>query len=84
MPDDEFAAFLQQRIETAFGLDDMTPEERAYWDAYDKFDSACQAIRERDEANFKAWLEVAPAVVTAHMHATGELPEDVRVVWGER
>lgn len=84
MSDEEFDAFLQQRIEAAFGLDEMTPEERAYWDACDKFDSACQAIRERDEANFKAWLKAAPAAVTAHMHATGELPEDVRIVWSEQ
>lgn len=84
MPDDEFDAFLQQRIQDAFGLEDMTPEERAYWDAYDAFDAVCQAIRERDRANFEAWLKAAPAAVTAHMHATGELPEDVRIVWSEQ
>ena len=83
MPDAAFDAYLQQRIEAAFGLEEMTPEERAYWDAYDAFDEACRAIRERDRANFEAWLKAAPAAVTAHMHATGELPEDMRIIWSE-
>lgn len=82
--DTEFDAFLKQRIEDAYGLEEMTPEERAYWDAYDQFDAACHAIRERDRAIFEAWFKAAPAAVTAHMHATGELPEDLRIVWSDQ
>lgn len=84
MSDDEFGEYLKQRLWDMLGLEGMTPEERAYWDAYVAFDAACHAIREHDRANFEAWLKAAPAVVTAHMHATGELPGGLQIVWSEQ
>lgn len=70
MPDDEFDDLVCQQIWDAFGLDDMTPEERAFWDAYNRAMDAFQ--RSEDEAaaavirNAKAvaaWTNENPAVL---------------------
>lgn len=52
----------KQQILDAFGLDDMTDEERAYWEAYDRF---AEASRRYDDQVRAAVLENAKAIADA-------------------
>jgi heme oxygenase len=68
--DDAYAEYLEQRIEAAFGLDDLAPEERAYWDAYDrameefKCDEAAAATRVlRNAKAITAYINANPTVL---------------------
>jgi hypothetical protein len=65
MTDDAYAGHLKLRIEAVFGLDDMTPEEQAYWEAYDRVMEEIQ--RENDAAAARV-LGNAKAV-TAYINA---------------
>lgn len=51
-PDDEFDEYLKQRLRDMFGLDDLTPEEQAWWDACDRVDE----VKRRNEAAYLAWI----------------------------
>lgn len=71
MADDGFDDYLKQRIEAAFGLDALTPEEQAYWDAYD---CACEARRRLDET-FVVERQRAMKELAAEINARPEILE---------
>lgn len=69
-PDDEFDAYVKQRIEDAFALGDLTDEERTYWEAHDRYAEACRRLEEKSRAavlgNAKAivrWINQNPTVL---------------------
>ncbi len=90
MSDEQFDAFLQQQIASAFGLDEMAPEERAYWDAYgcvmDAFqrseDEAAAAVIRNAQA-VAAWINQNPAVLDEVMPGAGAAMAEcgLRFVW---
>lgn len=68
MVDGEYGEYLKRRIEEAFGLEDMAPEERAYWDAWDR---VWEQKRLADEA-FKARIVRAQREFAAEINAHPE------------
>lgn len=69
--DADFAAYLKQRIEAAFPLGDLTPEEQAYWDEYDR---ACEEKR-RVEAAYLAWMQRAMKAIADEINTHPEVLE---------
>lgn len=78
MTDEKYSELLRQQIWDAFGLDDMTPEERAFWDAYNSAMDAFQRSEEESAAavirNAKAvaaWINENPVVLNEIMPGAG-------------
>lgn len=92
MTDAGFDAYLQQRLEALFPLDDLTPEEQAYWDAYDR---ACEEKRQVEAAHL-AWMQRAmkefvdevnthPEILEPYVPGIGAVMVEhgLRFEWGE-
>lgn len=90
MPDEQFDDLVRRQIWDAFGIDDMTPDERAFWDAYNRAMDAFQ--RSEDEAaarvirNAKAvaaWINENPSVLDELMPGAGAVMAEhgLRFAW---
>ena len=71
--DADFDTYLQQRIEAAFGLDEMTPEERACWDAYDRAMEAFHRYEEAAAARVIGNAKAVAAYINANPSVLDEL-----------
>jgi len=85
MTDDAYSERLKRQILEAYGFgDDMTPEDRELWDAYNRAMDAVDAVNRASAANVMAVAAAAPGWVTEHMRATGELPEGLQFQWSAK
>jgi hypothetical protein len=73
MADDAYGEMLQRQILKAYGLDNLTPDERAVWDAYNRAMDAVDAVHKASEAQV---LRNGKAV-TAYINANPTILDDL-------